>query len=157
MFSFSSDLMPVHCHFLFHLEKNVRRVIKPFAGHGRSLGILFFFFFPLCIASAIAVSLSWIAFWLTGCGGRKAWEMELVLLGPGKQWAKHKNTHAVCGLRHPILQEERGTRSKHGAQHQEIWSSRWPCFGLGWAATTWFLSISPSAKKYEKYLPHMED
>lgn len=42
MFSLSSDLMPVHCHFLFHLEKNVRRVLKPFACCRRSLGTLFF-------------------------------------------------------------------------------------------------------------------
>lgn len=155
MFSFISDLMPVHCHFLFHLEKNVKRVFKPFACCGRSLGTLFFSpVYSFCYCSLPELD---CLYWLTDCGGRKAWEMELVLLGPGKQWAKHMNTHAVCGLRHPILQEERGTRSKHGAQHQEIWSSRWPCFGLGWAATTWFLSISPSAKKYEKYLPHMED
>lgn len=74
--------------------------------------------------SAVALPQGWIASWLAGCGGRKAQEAELVLLGPGKQRAERRNTHAVCGLRRPLLQEDRGTRSKHGAQHQEIWSSR---------------------------------
>lgn len=111
-------------------------------------------FFPLgrpccCSVSGLNCSLLW---WKKGMRDGDC------PLGPRKAVSREReHTHTVCGLQHPRLQKERGTKSKHGAQHQEMWSSHWPCFGLGWVATTWFLSISPSAKKHEKYLPHMED
>lgn len=151
MFNFSPPQVWLNARMpSFSISAIFRRSLKLLSCCGRSLGTCF----SPWVDPAATLSQGWIA-----CcyGGRKARKMEIVLLSPGKQWAENANAHTVCGLQHPRLQKERGTKSKHGAQHQEMWSSHWPCFGLGWVATTWFLSISPSAKKYEKYLPHMED